>query len=167
MVNALWVKPDDHVVANNDGWSGAAVIGLDQLTDGTEIVAHITLFERNASRREVSSRRGARRSTGLTEQKNASGAFRHKGIRRRNAAAGCRIFVIGRWSPGRGQDVPPAPSAPVVRHRFGVDQHLEQFGSLLLEADLQGGGYVVYTRERQRIGQSAMTGHIDAVAHLL
>lgn len=44
-VDAFGVKSDDHLVPYNHGWGRAAVIGLHQLADGREIIAHVALFK--------------------------------------------------------------------------------------------------------------------------
>jgi len=66
-VDALWVKADDHLVADHHRRSHAAMVRLHQLADDGEIAAHVALFECNASRREVGPRRRARRSAWLVE----------------------------------------------------------------------------------------------------
>jgi len=79
-VDAFRIKSDDHLVANDYGRGRTAVIGLDQFADGFEIAAHIAFFERNTSRREVGSRRGAWRSARLAEQKDKLCDLAHKPI---------------------------------------------------------------------------------------
>jgi hypothetical protein len=79
-VDAFRVKPDDYLVADHHRRGKAAVERLNQFADGSEIAAHVALFEFNASRREVGPGRGAWRSARLAEEKNALQGVSHKRI---------------------------------------------------------------------------------------
>src|SRR5271169_4274723 len=57
--------------------------------------------------------------------------------------------------------------SPVIRAGLGVNQDAEQFGSVLLETDLQLGLNVVHPRERKIVRQRAMTGDVHAAADAL
>src|SRR5216684_2784796 len=51
----------------------------------------------------------------------------------------------------------------VVGLRFGMDEHPEQIGGGLLEADFKGGREVVDPRKQQPVGHRTVTRHVDLV----
>jgi hypothetical protein len=67
LLQLLWIKADDDLVANNDRWGRAALVRSDHLADSTRIAAHVTQLERNPSLREVGFRPVTRWSTRLAE----------------------------------------------------------------------------------------------------
>ena len=67
---ALPVETHDHFAVHHDGRRDLAAIRSDQLKYSFLVCAHIALFERNASLREVGLRRIAGRSAGLREEEN-------------------------------------------------------------------------------------------------
>jgi len=56
---------------------------------------------------------------------------------------------------------------PVVGARFRVDQDTKKFGSILLEADFEFGLDIVHPRKGKIVGESAVTGNVEASANAL
>ena len=65
-VQFLWVKADHDLLAYDNGWSGATVIGADQLKNGALVRTHVLHFKLDPFLRKVGLSPFTRRSTRLT-----------------------------------------------------------------------------------------------------
>ena len=74
LVETLRIETDHDLFADDERWSGAAVVGSDELEDVLLVGGHVAFFEVDTSILEVGLSGPARRSTGLGEQDDF---FRH------------------------------------------------------------------------------------------
>jgi len=73
LIEAVRIEADHHLFSDDQGRSGATVVGVDQLLYRLRVRGNIAIYELDTSRREVGLGCAARGSTGLGEQDDAFG----------------------------------------------------------------------------------------------